>query len=71
MDNEKRYRLDIIAKRSREKELMTLLHGEAPKAFVVVYEPTNFKGGYLVKNMKKRMKEKENTINSESTGKKE
>ncbi|PGK52400.1 hypothetical protein CN918_31955 [Priestia megaterium] len=59
MDNEKRYRLDIIAKRNREKELMALLHGEAPKAFVVVYEPTNFKGGYLVKNMKKRMKEKE------------
>lgn len=63
--NEKRYRLDIIAKRSREKELMNLLQQEAPKAFVVVYEPTNFKGGYLVKNMKKRMKEKSENVDQQ------
>jgi uncharacterized protein YebE (UPF0316 family) len=53
MNDEHRYRLDIIAKRTREKELMVTLKQEAPKAFIVVYEPTNFKGGYLVKNMQK------------------
>lgn len=52
----KRYRLDIAAKRTREKELMAILDKEAPKAFVVAYEPTNFKGGYLVKSMKKAAK---------------
>lgn len=51
-ESEQRYRLDIIAKRSREKELMKLISIHAPKAFVVAYEPTAFKGGYLVKNMK-------------------
>lgn len=54
MEEEKRYRLDIIAKRNRETELMRILQEEAPKAFVVAYEPTNFKGGYLVKNMKNK-----------------
>lgn len=52
-EGEKRYRLDIVVKRSREKELMTLLNEDAPKAFVVSYEPTGFKGGYIVKSMKK------------------
>lgn len=56
-DGNKRYRLDIVVKRSREKELMKILNEEAPKAFVVAYEPTNFKGGYLVKSMKKAAKE--------------
>ena len=49
----KRYRLDIVVNRSREKELMTLLKKDVPKAFVVTYEPTGFKGGYIVKSMKK------------------
>jgi|SRR4051794_15216882 uncharacterized protein YebE (UPF0316 family) len=57
-DGNKRYRLDIVVKRSREKELMTLLSVEAPKAFVVSYEPTGFKGGYLVKSMKKASKQR-------------
>ena len=57
-DGNKRYRLDIVVKRSREKELMNLLNVEAPKAFVVAYEPTGFKGGYLVKSMKKAAKHK-------------
>jgi uncharacterized protein YebE (UPF0316 family) len=57
-DGNKRYRLDIVVKRSREKELMNLLNDKAPKAFVVAYEPTGFKGGYLVKSMKKASKQK-------------
>jgi len=55
-DGNKRYRFDIVVKRNREKELMKILDEEAPKAFVVAYEPTNFKGGYLVKSMKKAAK---------------
>ncbi len=57
-DGNKRYRLDIVVKRSREKELMNLLNEEAPKAFVVAYEPTGFKGGYIVKGMKRAVAKK-------------
>ena len=57
-EGHKRYRLDIVVKRSREKELMKVLNEEAPKAFVVSYEPTSFKGGYLVKSMKKAVAKK-------------
>ena len=52
-EGQKRYRLDILAKRNRVKELMDILEQEVPKAFVVAYEPTNIKGGYLVKSMRK------------------
>jgi uncharacterized protein YebE (UPF0316 family) len=55
-EEKKRYRLDIVVKRSREKELMNLLNEEVPKAFVVSYEPTGFKGGYLIKSMKRASK---------------
>jgi uncharacterized protein YebE (UPF0316 family) len=50
-DGDKRVRLDVLVKRSREKEVMKLLETEAPKAFVVAYEPTSLKGGYLTKSM--------------------
>lgn len=63
-EGQKRYRLDILVKRNREKELMDLIDAEAPKAFVVAYEPTSLKGGYLVKSMKggagKRKNDSEN-----------
>lgn len=59
-DGNKRYRYDIIVKRNREKEIMEILNKEAPKAFVVAYEPTSFKGGYLVKSMKKAIKLRNN-----------
>jgi uncharacterized protein YebE (UPF0316 family) len=65
-DGNKRYRLDIVVKRSREKELMNLLNEKAPRAFVVAYEPTNFKGGYIVKGMKKAVSKKK-TENSPSS----
>ncbi|WP_428911221.1 DUF5698 domain-containing protein [Niallia sp. Krafla_26] len=55
-DGNKRYRFDIVVKRNRENELMEILDKKAPKAFIVAYEPTNFKGGYLVKSMKKATK---------------
>lgn len=50
----KRYRLDILVKRNRVQELLDILERKVPKAFVVAYEPTNFKGGYLVKSMKRK-----------------
>ncbi len=48
-----RYRLDILAKRSRENELMSLIEEYEPSAFVLAYEPTRFKGGYMEAMMKK------------------
>lgn len=60
--NSTRYRLDIVAKRSREKELLEIVNYIAPKAFMSSYEIRSFKGGYLTKAMKKRalMKKKDN-----------
>jgi len=59
--NSIRYRLDIVAKRSREKELLEIINRIAPKAFMSSYEIRSFKGGYLTKAMKKRalMKKKD------------
>lgn len=61
-----RYRLDILTKRSREKELLELIDEYEPQSFVVSYEPRRFKGGFLVKNMKKQRKLKEAEINTPS-----
>ena len=59
--NSIRYRLDIVAKRSREKELLEIINEIAPKAFMSSYEISSFKGEYLTKAMKKRalMKKKD------------
>lgn len=57
-DGDKRFRLDIVVKRNREKELMMILDEKAPRAFIVSYEPISFKGGYLVKSMKKAVKQR-------------
>ena len=52
--NTARYRLDIVAKRSRENELLEIIDSFEPKAFLSSYEIRSFKGGYLTKSMKKR-----------------
>lgn len=52
--NTARFRLDIVAKRSREKELLQIIDQYEPKAFLMSYEIRSFKGGYLTKSMKKR-----------------
>lgn len=49
-----RYRLDVLTKRSREKELLEIIEKYAPRAFIISYEPRKFKGGFLVNSMKKR-----------------
>ncbi len=48
-----RYRLDILTKRSREKELMNWINRFEPQAFVIAYQPVTFKGGYLTRVMSK------------------
>lgn len=52
----KRYKLDILTARNREEELLELIEDHEPSAFIVSYEPRRFKGGFLVKTMKKARK---------------
>lgn len=49
-----RYRLDILTKRTRENELFAYIEKFEPSAFVLAYEPTRFKGGYMEMMMKKQ-----------------
>lgn len=49
INKEKRYRLEIISHRNRESELISLIKKMDETAFIVSYEPTQFKGGYLIK----------------------
>jgi len=65
----KRYQLEILTKRNREEEVFVLIEEYEPKAFIISYEPRKFKGGFLVKAMKNRMKkikqkELENRLNA-------
>lgn len=55
-----RYRLDILTKRSQEKELFELINAHEPSAFVIAYEPTRFQGGFIEQLMKKQMNQKFN-----------
>ncbi|MCM3714851.1 DUF2179 domain-containing protein [Halalkalibacter oceani] len=54
MNEARRYRLDCTARRDREKEFIEIVSKYEPSAFIVSYEPRNFKGGYITKAMKKR-----------------
>jgi uncharacterized protein YebE (UPF0316 family) len=53
-----RFQLDILTKRNREDELFEMIEKYEPRAFIISYEPRKFKGGFLVKAMKKRVKKK-------------
>lgn len=53
-----RYMLDILTKRSSEKELFDIIETYEPTAFVTAYEPTRFKGGYIEQMMKKQLNPK-------------
>jgi len=48
-----RFMLDILTKRSKEKELFDIIGNYEPTAFIISYEPTRFKGGYIEQLMKK------------------
>jgi uncharacterized protein YebE (UPF0316 family) len=51
-----RYQLEILTKRSLEERVIDVIEHEEPHAFIISYEPRKFKGGYLLKSMKKKMK---------------
>lgn len=53
MNKEKRYKLEIVSHRSRETEVISLIQSFEKNAFIVSYEPTQFKGGYITKQLKK------------------
>ncbi|WP_078548745.1 DUF2179 domain-containing protein [Litchfieldia alkalitelluris] len=48
-----RYQLQILTKRNMEDTLIKTIEHYEPQAFIIAYEPTRFKGGYLLKSMKK------------------
>lgn len=53
-----RYRLDILTKRTRENELLELIAQYEPNAFILSYEPTRFKGGFMEILMKKQSRKR-------------
>lgn len=53
INNEERHRLEIISPRAREKGLIELVIKYEPTAFIVSYDLTQFKGGYIKKQLKK------------------
>lgn len=54
MNQARRYRLDCTARRDREGEFIKIVSAYEPSAFIVSYEPRNFRGGYITKAMKKK-----------------
>ena len=47
-----RYMLEILTERRKVNELMKIISKYEPEAFMISYEPTHFKGGYLKKLIK-------------------
>ncbi len=48
-----RYRLDVLAARTRMKVLRNLVEEYEPKAFLVAFDSVDFKGGYMLKGLKR------------------
>lgn len=53
INKEKRYKLEIVSHRSRETEAISLIQSIEKNAFIVSYEPTQYKGGYITKQLKR------------------
>jgi uncharacterized protein YebE (UPF0316 family) len=51
-----RYQLQILTKRSLEDRVLKMIEQDEPHAFIISYEPRKFKGGYLLKGMKRKVK---------------
>lgn len=47
INDECRYRIEVLAHRVREKEVIKMTQEIDPKAFIISYDLTQFKGGYL------------------------
>ncbi|MFS0783733.1 DUF2179 domain-containing protein [Bacillus sp. 1P06AnD] len=58
----KRYKLEILTKRSMEDSLIDLIREYEPNAFIISYEPRRFIGGYMLKSMKKRKKKVDDKV---------
>ncbi|MFY9944643.1 MAG: DUF2179 domain-containing protein, partial [Exiguobacterium chiriqhucha] len=48
-----RYRLDVLAARTRMKDLRQMVEEYEPKAFLVAFDPIDFKGGYMMKGLRR------------------
>ncbi|TGE38041.1 DUF2179 domain-containing protein [Desulfosporosinus fructosivorans] len=48
-----RLMMQVLAKRSNERKLLSILNKLCPKAFVISFEPKNFRGGFWVKRIPK------------------
>jgi uncharacterized protein YebE (UPF0316 family) len=59
-----RYKLEVLTKRNQEEGLYEMIQEFEPSAFIIAYEPKKFKGGFLLKAMKKRKKKSKITIAS-------
>ncbi|OLS34723.1 DUF2179 domain-containing protein [Bacillus sp. MRMR6] len=57
-----RYQLQILTERNVEEKLINIIEQYEPNSFIISYEPRKFKGGYLLKSMKKQLKRKANHI---------
>jgi uncharacterized protein YebE (UPF0316 family) len=53
-----RYQLQILTKRNLEGKVTDTIEEYDPNAFIISYEPRKFKGGYLLKAMKRTKKRK-------------
>lgn len=53
-----RFKLEVLTKRNQEEGLYDLIIKREPNAFIIAYEPKAFKGGFLLKAMKRRRKDK-------------
>lgn len=53
-----RYQLSILTKRNQEEGLYEYIQETEPQAFIMAFEPKTFRGGFLLKDMKKRAKKK-------------
>ncbi|WP_332634127.1 DUF2179 domain-containing protein [Halalkalibacter flavus] len=62
MNHARRFRLDCTARRDREEEFMKIVSTHEPNAFIISYEPRNFKGGYITKAMKKRKEKRDKRV---------
>lgn len=56
-----RCQLQILTNRSLESRVIKMIEEDEPHAFIISYEPRKFKGGYLLKAMKKKAKKANRT----------
>lgn len=58
---EKRYQLSVLTTRKKENDLYNFIQVQEPRAFIVAYEPKAFRGGFILRSMKKRKNKKQSS----------